>query len=186
MADETAPFDRLSDEELAALAKHSGDAYGALIGRYLPSLKKLSRLYTRISADRDDLVSEGILGLMSAVHGYDPGRGAGFSTFAGICVNRRMLSALKKSSRIKSREEPLDAEIVQEDASPEKTVLDREALSEVFKEISTGLTPLEKSVFSEYLSGKSYDAVAEKLGINRKAVDNALARVRRKLREKIR
>lgn len=179
-------YSAATDSELASLAKSSADAYSELISRYLPSIRRLAGFYTRISADRDDLVSEGILGLMSAVKEYEGGKGAGFSTFAGVCVNNRMMSALKKSANIKKREEPLDEIIAGQGASPEKTVLDREVLNAIFKEISENLTALERAVFTEYLSGASYKSISDSLNIDLKAVDNALSRVRKKLRRKFR
>lgn len=175
-----------SDEELVIASSKSDEAYSELISRYLPSVRRLARMYTKSSADRDDLVSEGILGLMSAVKTYSAGKGASFSTYAGVCMNNRMLSALKKSARISKREESLDDLSASEGQSPEKIVLDREVLSEIFSEISENLSELERSVIGMYLSGASYFDITQSLGIDRKAVDNALSRVRRKLRKKFR
>lgn len=177
-----------SDADLAAAAKTDELAYSELISRYLPSLRRLSRLYSKSPADRDDLVSEGILGLMNAVATYSPGRGASFSTYAGVCVNNRMLNALKKSAMISKREEPLD-ETDPEKApgdSPEEIVMDREWLDEIFSEMSENFSETEKRVFVMYLNGLSYSEISEKLALDRKSVDNALARVRRKLRRKFR
>ncbi len=176
----------VSDEELAAAASSNEEAYGELISRYLPSVRRLSGIYTRSSADRDDLVSEGILGLLNAVKTYDPSKGASFSTYAGVCVNNRMMTALKRSARIQRREESLDELSAAGGQSPEKIIIDREALSEIFSEIAENISELERSVFERYLSGESYSAIASALGIDRKSVDNALARVRRKLRRKFR
>lgn len=177
----------VSDEHLADLAKGDDpEAYGELISRCLPSVRRLARIYAKTEADRDDLVSEGILGVMSAIKTYDEKRGAAFSTYAGVCANRRMLSALKKSARIRDREEPIEDMGESGGTSPEKIVIDREALGEIFSEIEENLTDFERSVFAEYLSGASYSSAAEALGVDRKAIDNALSRVRRKLRRKFR
>ena len=91
-------FETASDEELSLAALSSDDAYSELISRYLPSVRRLARVYTKSSADRDDLVSEGILGLMNAVKTFSADKNAGFSTYASVCINTRMLSALKKSA----------------------------------------------------------------------------------------
>lgn len=181
-----ADYKTSSDDELVRLAEKNDDAYSELISRYLPSIRRLARIYTKSSADRDDLVSEGILGLMSAVRSFSCGKGASFSTYAGVCVNNRMMTALKKSAMIKKREEPIDGLNASSGHSPEKIVLDREALSEIFSEVSESLTVLERSVFDLYLMGASYADITRELGISSKAVDNALARVRRKLRRKFR
>ncbi len=176
----------LSDEELAASSSENDEACSALISRYLPSVRRLARMYTKSAADFDDLVSEGILGLFSAVKTFSAGKGASFSTYAGTCMNNRMLSALKKSARIRNREEALGDISAPEGSSPEKIVLDREVLSEIFSEISENLSELERSVIGLYLSGASYSDITKSLGITRKAADNALSRVRRKLRKKFR
>lgn len=175
-----------ADDELVLAARQNDDAYSELISRYLPSIRRLARIYTKSSADRDDLVSEGILGLMNAVNTFSADRGASFSTYAGVCVNNRMMTSLKKSARIQRREESLESLEASGESSPEKIILDREALSEIFSEISDNLTDLERTVISRYLSGASYADIAGELGTDKKAVDNALARVRRKLRRKFR
>lgn len=178
--------DTADDALVADAALGSERAYSELISRYLPSVRRLASLYSRTSADRDDLVSEGILGLMNAVRTYCKGKGASFSTYASVCINNRMLTALKKSAAIYRREEPLDDADGRGGASPEKIVIDREALSEIFSEISENLSQMEKQVFSMYLGGESYEKIAKLLDIDRKSVDNALARVRKKLRRKFR
>lgn len=179
-------FGSSSDEELVCASPENDGAYSELISRYLPSIRRLARVYTKSPADRDDLVSEGILGLLNAIRTFSEGRGASFSTYAGVCVNNRMLSALKKLSVIHRREESLEDNSTAQGTSPEKIVIDREVLSDIFSEVSENLTELERSVFGQYINGASYADISENLGIDKKAVDNALARVRRKLRRKIR
>lgn len=175
-----------ADEALVLLAPKDDAAASELISRYLPSIRRLARIYSKSSADRDDLVSEGILGLMNAIKTFEHGKGAAFSTYAGSCVNNRMMTALKKSAKIRSREESLDGFSAEGGASPEKIVADREALKEIFSDIAENLSGLESAVFKEYLSGASYKEIAERLGTDRKTVDNALARGRRRLRKKFR
>lgn len=173
------------DDELVLISRTSAEAYGVLISRYLPSVRRLAGMYSPPSADRDDLVSEGILGLMNAVATFDPAKGASFATYASACANNRMLSALKKSARIKRREESLDSVGPSSGSSPEKIILDREALDEIFSEFSENFSEFERAVFSRYLCGEPYAEIAESLGVERKSVDNALARIRRKLRKKL-
>lgn len=175
-----------TDDELLASAQSDDGAYSELISRYLPSIRRIAAIYEKSPADRDDLVSEGILGLMSAVKTYSPDKGASFSTYAGVCANNRMLNALKKAQRIQGREGSFEEINASSGSSPEKIVIDREALREVFSEVESNLTELEREVFTLYLQGVSYDETAKVLGIDKKSVDNALARVRRKLRRKFR
>ena len=174
-----------NSDMLAVKARTDGRAFSELFAGFLPSIRRLAGIYTNSPADRDDLVSEGILGFMNAVSTFELGRGASFSTYAGKCINNRMLTALKKSARILRAEEPLDS-VGGEDISPEKIIIDREALSEIFSEVSQNLTSMEKKVLGMYHNGAGYSEIAEALGTDRKAVDNALSRLRRKLRRKFR
>lgn len=175
-----------TDDELLKLAATDEEAYSELISRHLPSIRRLASIYKTSPADRDDLVSEGILGLMSAIRTYSPGKGASFATYAGVCANNRIINALKKQQRIQGREGSFEEITAETHLNPEKIVIDREALHEVLSEIETNLSELEREVIGLYLAGVSYDETARLLGIDQKSVDNALSRVRRKLRRKFR
>ncbi len=175
-----------SDETLVSLSTADEAAYSELISRHLAAVRRIARLYSTNPSDFDDLVSEGILGLMNAVKTYDGERGAGFSTYAYSCVHNRIITAIKKSQRIISREENIEAmELRESGVSPESIIITREELSEVFLWMENGLSKTEKSVFELYMSGASYQEIADRLGIPLKSADNALARVRRKLRRKL-
>ena len=179
-------FQTTTDDELLKLAATDDEAYSELISRHLPSIRRLAAIYKTSPADRDDLVSEGILGLMNAINTYSPEKGASFGTYAGVCANNRIINALKKQQRIRGREGSFEEIRAETTLNPEKIVLDREVLREVFSEIETNLSDLEREVFGLYLAGVSYEETAKLLGIDYKSVDNALARVRRKLRRKFR
>ncbi len=179
-------FDGRSDDELLAAAEQDVAACEELISRYLPSLRRMAAIYRVSGADRDDLVSEGILGLWNAIRTYSAGAGASFSTYAGHCAANRMKNALKKAARIKGREDPIEDLDEPEAAgvSPEKIAIDREFIREIFEETSASMTELERNTLSLYIDGASYQDIAKILGTDRKSVDNALARVRKKLRKK--
>lgn len=181
-----ADFGTVDDDKLIALIGKDEAAYTELISRYIGTVRRIAHLYSFNASDCDDLISEGIVGLLSAVKTYESGRGTSFSTYAYSCVNNRILSALKKSSRIKKCEENIEGLELGESVSPESILFDREELGEVFSIIEKGLSKTEKSVFEEFLSGKSYQEIAKGLSIPLKSVDNALSRVRRKLRTKLR
>lgn len=175
-----------ADEELLKLAPINEEAYSELISRYLPYVKRMAAIYQNSPADRDDLVSEGILGLMAAVRSYLPDGGASFATYAMVCANRRILSALKIQRKIVGNEDYSQQSEPDGGASPEKIVLDRVYIGEIFKEVESSFSELEKDVLNLYLLGEPYGEIARRLGVDRKAVDNALSRVRRKLRRKFR
>ena len=179
-------YEKTADEELLKLLDSDSEAYSELVSRYLPSIRRVAGIYRTSPEDRDDLVSEGILGLMSAAKSYCPEKGASFSTYACVCANRRMLNALKKAQRIRGREGSIDELQPSGDASPEKIAIDRETIREILSEVSTSFSDLEREVLNLYLLGESYVSISSKLGIDRKAVGNALTRVRTKLRLKFR
>lgn len=180
-----ADYRTLDDNSLIALIGRDEAAYSELISRNIGTVRRIAHLYSSNTADCDDLISEGIVGLLNAVRTFDGCRGASFSTYVYTCVNNRILTALKKSSRIIKCEENIDELDLGGSVSPESILIDREELGEVFSMIEKGLSKTEKSVFEEYLSGRSYQEIADKLGLSLKSVDNALARVRRKLRSKL-
>ncbi len=178
-------YKSLSDESLALLAGKDEEAFSELIARHLASVRRAAGMYSANLSDFDDLVSEGILGLMNAIKTYDGERGARFSTYAYSCVHNRMITAIKKSQRISRREENIEGLELAGSQSPESIVIRREELSEVLGWMEKGLSKTEKNVFELYMSGASYREISERLGISLKSVDNALLRVRRKLRRNL-
>lgn len=177
--------ENVSLEELVNESRTDEQAYSELIARTLPLIKRIAAIYQQSPADCDDLVSEGILGLLMAIKTYSPDKGAKFTTYACKCARNRMLNAVKKASAIRKNEDYTEEITVRDNISPEKIVINRELLAEVFSESCIKMSPREKDVLSLYLLGYSYDNIAKALKINRKAVDNALARVRQKLRTKL-
>lgn len=174
-----------SDESLALLARSDEEAFSELISRHLAAVRRAARMYSANLSDFDDLVSEGILGLMNAVKTYDGQRGASFSTYAYSCVHNRIITAIKKSQRISRCEENIEGLELEGSQSPENIVISREELGEVLEWMERDLSKTEKNVFEMYMSGASYQEIADKLGISLKSADNALLRVRRKLRRKL-
>lgn len=184
-------YKSMTDAELCRLADSDEEAYAELVSRYVGMVRRLVHVYSYNISDIDDLVSEGIIGLMNAIKSYDSsrtvkGRSASFSTYAYTCIHNRIVSAIKKSSSIINREENiLDAKL-SENTSPESIVMDREDISRALSWVEKGLSGTEKSVFECYMQGMSYRDTADKLGLSVKSVDNAMLRVRRKLRSNLR
>ncbi len=175
-------FSEYTDEELALLAKSQARAFSALLDRYLDGLRYRAKSFTQTGAgDVDDYLSEGVLGLLNAVRHYDPTKENKFSTFAYACAQNRMLSLNKKLSPI------LEHEIVSDDMTEgsHDPIAAMELIGVVNDVLERDLSPLERQVFSEYLSGEKYSSIAEKLAVSEKSVDNALTRIRKKLRSKL-
>ncbi len=174
----------VSNEELAYLAQKDEQAYSELISRFLPTVRRLAHVYSSNPSDQDDLFSEGLLGLMNSVKTFKSDKDASFSTYASVCISNRMINALKKSDRISKREENIDDHVVSKGDSPESIILEKETVSELIDGLQY-LSALEREVFNLYIHGEAYADIGKALGISAKSVDNALLRVRTKLRKRL-
>ena len=191
-------YSNYSDNDLIALVR-KGDkiAEEQLALRYTRLVKVCSRPYFLVGGDGEDLIQEGMLGLLSAIREYDPSLNASFKTYAEICVKRRIYSAIKTASR--KKHEPLNDMVSFDDVlsdeklsaaasygeayrrSPEEQVLARESAEEIIQTYSRCLSKFESEILKLYLGGSSYSEIAEACGKTEKSVDNAVQRIRRKL-----
>ena len=177
----------LSDEELIRMLRDGSDtAVTELILRYLPLIRHKAAGYRLPGMERDDLVQEGLLGLLKAISLYD-GNKSSFATFASLCVSGSMVTAAKSArSQMNlplANYVPLsDDELPISGDNPEQRLATREQVEELLQWISTSLSSFEQQVLKLYLTGHPYNAIADLLSTSPKAVDNALQRVRRKLR----
>ena len=140
-----------------------------------------------------------MLGLLSAIRGYEPESGAAFRPFAEVCIRNRIRQAVRSASRKKhdplnggvsleyvilSEEEPELSASVQPEwfrRLPEEQVLARESEKEFYSTFSRCLSSFETEVLFHFLDGLSYKQIAVEVGRSEKAVDNAVQRIRRKL-----
>ena len=191
-------YSTMSDNDLIALAR-KGDrvAEEQLALRYTRLVKVCSRPYFLVGGAGEDLIQEGMLGLLSAIREYDPSLNATFKTYAEVCVKRRIYSAIKTASR--KKHEPLNDMVSFDDVlsdeklsaaasygeayrrSPEEQVLARESAEEIIQTYSRCLSKFETEILKLYLNGSSYSEIAEACGKTEKSVDNAVQRIRRKL-----
>ena len=172
-----------TDEELAALAKTDMKAANAILLRYSRLIIIKSAIYAGRGADSDDLQQEGLIGLYIAANAYRPEKNVKFSTFAETCIVRRMLSYLRKTGKYPVCETLDDQpELPSDVCDPEKILLGKEYFSELWQAVNTSLSKTELDVFTCVVAGNSYGETAGKLGMNVKAVDNAMQRARRKIR----
>ncbi len=194
-----------SDLELI-LALRDGDqkAMEQIIERYKALVRKKAGSMFILGADKEDLIQEGMIGLFKAVRDYDPGRDASFSTFADLCVSRQMYNAVEAGNRKKHA--PLNSYIsIYEDEtgeegadegvkipemllaaagkSPEEMLIDRETADNLEREIYDGLSDFEQKVLNLKLTGLSYTDIAKILGRDEKSTDNALSRIKVKVRK---
>ena len=184
-----------SDDALAAVIQRgdgsgdSAEAFGLLLERTLPVIHArvdFALAHTdkgRVSA-REDLLQEGRLAFFSAVSSFQPNRGASFRTYLAVCVSHRVASALRRS--VKAYEEALPEDFLIPGArnmDPQDIFAAMEETRRIMEAMHSQLSRLERSVIEGYLAGQSYEAIARRLNVGPKTVDNALQRVRKKLRK---
>ncbi len=185
----------IPDEELQALAKkQAAGAEEALAERYARTVRMCTRPYFLIGGDSEDLIQEGMIGLLAAIREYDSEKGASFRTYAQACIHNRIRSAVRSAQRLKNAPlndgVPLDDVLSDESQSlgthyfqrsPEEQVLARETEKEFITAYSRCLSKLEAQILRLYLEGLSYEEMSAASGRDVKAVDNAVQRIRRKL-----
>ena len=174
-------------------AEGDPSAEEALVIRYSRLVRACARPYFLVGGDREDLIQEGMLGLLSAIRHFDPERSVRFSTFAEYCVRRRIFDAIKASQRDKSiplntyvsLESPRFDEIYSPAASnlrdPEELIIANERAEELKTRLEGTLSGFEKTVLDFYLDGMSYSEMAESVGKTTKSIDNAVQRIKKKL-----
>jgi len=180
--------------ELAQKAfREDTEAEEALVSEYVQLVRACARPYFLAGGDSEDLIQEGMLGLLSAVRNFNPQKGVKFSTYAEFCIRRRIYSAIRSASSYKHT--PLNSYISLESQQldetsaqsahflrdPEDSVIARESVVEVEKLLYGALSRFESRVLELFLDGMSYKDMAAKLGKPIKSVDNATQRIRRKL-----
>ena len=181
-------YQEQTDEELIARIR-SGETgvMEFLLEKYKPLVKKQARTMYLMGGENEDLIQEGMIGLFRAISTYRQGEGS-FYGFALMCINRQMYTAVQASAR--KKHEPLneyipldeDPQILLEDG-PEVLFLLHEKAGKREAMIDRHLSSLEKKVLALYLEGMSYGQIAEQIGRPEKSVDNAIQRLKKKLKK---
>ncbi|MCL2628025.1 MAG: sigma-70 family RNA polymerase sigma factor [Oscillospiraceae bacterium] len=180
--------------ELAVKAANGDQAAEEiLVSEYARLVRACARPYFLAGGDSEDLIQEGMLGLLSAIRTFNPEKGAKFSTYAEFCIRRRMYSAIKSASG--SKHTPLNSYISLETTephenstknvsflrAPEDFVIAREQIINLEKLLYGALSRFETDVLKLFLVGMSYKDMATKLCKSDKSIDNAVQRIRKKL-----
>lgn len=192
------PLSQQSDEALRGMAA-AGDrgAEECLVTRYTQLVRACARPYFLAGGDSEDLIQEGMIGLLSAIRSFVPDREAGFRTYAETCIRNRLRSAVRTAARDKHR--PLNHSISLDSPSfdgtqdprtynaadhnlqaPEDLLIGREEREGRIKALRGILSGFEKTVLELYLAGLSQSEIAQRVGKPLKSVDNAVQRIRRK------
>ena len=195
-------FYEMQDEDIIAKI-HSGDteALDYLICKYRDLVNSKVSKYFIIGADKEDITQEGLIGLYKAIKDYKGDKQSSFKSFANLCIERQLITAIKSSNRQKhmplnsylslnmnaynSDEDSTETEIINvldsnviED--PLETITKKEYYNSVENAIDTSLSDFEKKVLSRYIQGDSYVKIAQRLDTPVKSIDNAIQRIRKK------
>lgn len=192
-------YQDMSDEQLIEQLRAGDDGImDYILNKYKPLvLGKANAMYL-IGGDTDDLIQEGMIGLFKAIRDFKPDRESTFFHFAEICITRQLYSAVEASNR--KKHVPLNtyvsfySQIGEEGKSlaetlptgdmdnPEQLIISQENLRVFWEQLRERLSSMESQVLDEYLAGLNYRQIADKLGKSPKAIDNALSRIKSKIR----
>ena len=192
-------YTQMTDEKLIEnIKKDDKMALDCLMERYNDLVNMKANKFFMVGAEKDDMVQEGMIGLYKAVKSFDSEKENSFKTFANMCIERQLITAVKNSNRQKHI--PLNSSVSLNAAAyednedmdrldvlniktlndPSDIIADREYFRSMEEKIKNNLSKFELLVLAEYEKGKSYAAIAEKLNAKIKSVDTAIQRIRKK------
>ena len=192
----------IQENDIISLAKNGDkNAINSIMLKYGETVNIKANKYYINGAEKDDLVQEGYIGLYKAIRSFNPKEENSFKNFANLCIERQMITAVKGSNRQKhiplnsyislnnttydnedgeqegSLIDMLSAETVED---PLDTITKNEYYKNIETSINNSLSKFEKKVLAEYVKGKSYEEIAKDLQSDKKAIDNAIQRIRKK------
>ena len=196
-------YNKMSDEELV-LRYHNGDNGAAdfLVEKYKNLVRMKARTYFLVGADNDDLIQEGMIGLYKAIRDYKSDKNVVFMVFASLCINRQIMSAVTAYNRQKNSPLnnylSLDTPVTDEqgedavlsdviaskaDKNPEDLFIAKEQSGQLITEVFEMLSKMERTVLELYIEGLSYSEIGKVLDKSPKAIDNAIQRIRNKIKK---
>ena len=194
-----------NDEDLIKKV-NAGDneALEYLLNKYKDIVNMKVSRYFIVGAEKEDIIQEGLIGLYKAIKNFDLEKQNSFKSFANLCIERQLITAIKSSNRQKhmplnsylslnmnayddtdddtSIYEVFDANVIED---PLDTITKKEYYENVENIIEKSLSPFERQVLNELVKGHSYTTIAEKLDSPVKSVDNAIQRIRKKTSKNI-
>lgn len=197
----TNQYNNLADEQIVSLIKQGDEkALSYLLEKYKNLVNIKVGKYFIIGAEREDIVQEGMIGLFKAIKNFNAEKQNTFKSFANICIERQLITAIKSSNRQKHM--PLNSYLSlntaaydnnEEDSvelidtfdsktieDPLETVMKKEYYTEIENAVNKSLSKFEKQVLDRFIKGESYMTIAQKLDSPVKSVDNAIQRIRKK------
>lgn len=196
-------YKEYSDELLVRMAGDGDEkAEDFLLKKYKDFVRSKARAYFLVGGDSDDLIQEGMIGLYNAIGHYDESMASSFMTYAAICINNKLISAVSADGRQKNAplngyvsiyssitdetgEEASLSDVLPdtENINPEAIILNEEQEKLTINRLLGKLSALEKEILSYYMEGMSYSEIAKLIGKTEKSVDNAIQRIRLKMRK---
>lgn len=179
-------YENLSDEEIVSLVNNGDfEPIGILIKRYYSTILMYIEQLCPVEI-KEDAIQEATVALYNAIKAFDSKKSS-FSTFAGICIKRSVMSFVKSQSRKKAIPSQLvssleDIEIADSN-SPEKIFFEKDDFKRLTDNIKLELSPLEYKVLQLYIMGYRYSVIADELELTVKSVNNAMLRIRKKLKQ---
>ena len=196
----TEKYANLTDEQIISQIKDGDEqALTFLLDKYKDLVNTKVGKYFIIGAEREDIIQEGMIGLYKAIKGFDNCKQNTFKTFANLCIERQLITAIKSSNRQKHM--PLNSYLSlntsaydnDEDGTelietfevdtiedPLETIMKKESFDEIQKTMHKSLSKFEEQVLDRYIQGESYEIIAKRLDTPVKSVDNAIQRIRKK------
>ena len=184
-------YDACTDEELIErLRQGETEITDYILEKYKPLVRKYANAMYLIGGETDDLIQEGMIGLFKAIRDFCLDKDSSFFHFAGLCIHRQLYSAIEASNR--KKHQPLNSYLsffeqgaegsIGFTSSPEQLVIEHEVSRDLWNRVNSRLSPMEKQVLQFYLDGNNYMQIAGLMKKSPKSVDNALQRIRQKIR----
>ena len=200
-------YEKMTDEQLIAeLRNGERGVMDYIMDKYKSMVRKKARAMFLLGGENEDLIQEGMIGLIKAVRDYDPSAGNSFASFAELCVSRQMYSAIEASKRKKhlplnsyislyeesehrqdgKKMQLIDTIEPEQENNPEALYFGREYTEAFVEQLKEMLSPFENHVLYLHLMGMDYKKIAEILEKSPKSVDNAIQRIRGKAEKMLR
>ena len=194
-------FEKMTDEQvIEEVQKGDKQALSFLMNKYKELVNIKVSKYFMVGAEKEDIAQEGLIGLFKAIKTFNQEKNNSFKSFANMCIERQLITAIKSSTRQKhmplnsylslnasaydSEEEngielinTLDNKTVED---PLETVMKKEYYEQIENSMEKSLSTFEKQVLDGYVKGYSYVTIAKQLDSPVKSVDNAIQRIRKK------
>ena len=197
----TSKYQNLTDEQIISEIKNGDkEALSYILEKYKDLVNVKVSKYFIIGAEKEDTVQEGMIGLFKAIKNYNAEKQNSFKSFANICIERQLITAIKTSNR--QKHQPLNSYLSLNTAAyenndddsvelletfnsktiedPLETIMKQEQYNEVETAVNKNLSKFEQKVLSRFLNGESYTVIAKKLNTPVKSIDNAIQRIRKK------